>query len=367
VLLCEAAANADMEGPVPSAVLVETLEGPEVPALATPAMLEVDGDELLDSTWTAVLVGTGADVAMIPVMIDHVDACRWVATTVADANDGGPLLKTFADGVRETVPVIPKVLDHVDTPVAAARVVVNDVLLLEAAADENMEVLVPSAVLVDAVSAAVEGSGVLQFATPAAPGELKVEEDEWLDSDKAEVRAGTEGAVPRIPEMTIDVNASVVASRAAENEVPEAVANADAEGPVPPAVLVKAVSATIEGLQVPAFATPAVPEGDGDKLRDSTRAAVLVGTGSDAATSPVVISRADTCRRVPTTDANADDFVPLLKTFADGVRETVSGILTVVDHANTLVAAAHVTENDVPLLEAPANANVDARASRSTG
>ena len=139
MLLCEAAANADMEGPVPSAVLVETLEGPEVPALATPAMLEVDGDELLDSTWTAVLVGTGADVAMIPVMINHVDACRWRATTVADANDGGPLLKTFADGVRETVPVIPKVLDHVDTPVAAARVVVNDVLLLETAADENME------------------------------------------------------------------------------------------------------------------------------------------------------------------------------------------------------------------------------------
>ena len=60
-----------------SAVLVEaisaTFEGPEVPALAAPAMLEVDGDELLDSTRTAVLVGMGADVAMIPVVIDHVE------------------------------------------------------------------------------------------------------------------------------------------------------------------------------------------------------------------------------------------------------------------------------------------------------
>ena len=158
------------------------------------------------------------------------------------------------------------------------------------------------AVLVDAVSVAVEGSGVPQFATSAAPGELKVEEDELLDSARAEVRAGTEGAVPRIPGMTIDVNASVVASRAAKNEVLllEAAANADAEGPVPPAVLVKAVSATIEGPEVPAFATPAVPGGDGDELFDSTRAAGLVGTGPDAAMSLVVISRADTCRRVLT-------------------------------------------------------------------
>jgi len=216
-------------------------------------------------------------------------------------------LKTFADGVGGTVPVISEVLDHVDTPVAAARVVVNDLLLLEAAADENMEVLVPPAVLVDAILVAVEGSVVPRFAMPAAPGKLTVEEDKLLNPARAEVRAGTEGAVPRIPEMMIDVNVLVVVLRATENGVLllETAANADAEGPVPPAKLVKAVSATIEGPEVPAFATPAVFEGDGDELLDSTRAAVLVGRGSDAAMSPVVISRADTCRRVPTADANA--------------------------------------------------------------
>jgi len=60
---------------------------------------------------------------------------------------------------------------------------------------------------------------------------------------------GVGGAVPGIPEMAADVNTSVAASRVAENEVllTEAAANADVEGHVPSALLVNAISVTIEG------------------------------------------------------------------------------------------------------------------------
>jgi len=127
-LLLEAAANADVEGLVPSAVLVNavsaTVEGSGVPVFATLAVLEVDGDELLDSARAEVLVGTGTDVAMIPVVLDHVDTCTRVPTV--SVNDNAPLLKTFADGVGVTVPVILEVFDHVNTSVEAALVAEND-------------------------------------------------------------------------------------------------------------------------------------------------------------------------------------------------------------------------------------------------
>ena len=65
----------------------------------------------------------------------------------------------------------------------AMLVTENDVLLLEAAADSDVEVLVPPAVLVDAVSATVEGSGVLVFTELAV---LNVNGDELLDPAMAE-------------------------------------------------------------------------------------------------------------------------------------------------------------------------------------
>jgi len=177
-----------------------------------PAVLGVDGDKLLDSAGAAVRVGAGSGVAIISVVIDHVDTHGRVPTAVADADNDASLLKTFAVGVR--VPVILDVLDHVITWVAAARVEESDVLRLKAAANVNVEVLVPSAVLVNADSATVKGLGV-----------------------------------PEFPEMAADVNTSAVASRVAENEVLllEAAADADMEGLVPSALLVNAVSATNEG------------------------------------------------------------------------------------------------------------------------
>jgi len=201
VLLLEAAANADVEGLVSAEVLVNavsaTIEGSVGQVLAMLAVLGVDGDKLLDSAGAAVRVGAGSGVAMIPVVIAHVDTCGRVPTAVADAHNDASLLKTFAVGVR--VPGILDVLDHVITWMAAARVEECDVLRLEAAANVNVEVLVSPAVLVNADSVTVEGSGVAQFAVPAVLVVLVVKGDELLDPARAEVLAGTGGAVPVYP------------------------------------------------------------------------------------------------------------------------------------------------------------------------
>ena len=62
-------------------------------------------------------------------------------TTVA--HDEVPLLNTCVDGVGVVVPVIIQGVDDVNASVVAALVAEDDVLLLEAAADANVEVLVP--------------------------------------------------------------------------------------------------------------------------------------------------------------------------------------------------------------------------------
>jgi len=254
-LLVEAAVNADEDGLVPSAVLVEagsaTVEGSGVPVV-----LEIDKDERFNSAKSEVLVGTGADVAMIPVGLDHVDIRTRVLT--ACAIDDAPLLKTCVDGVGVTVHGMLEVFDHVNASVAATRAAKNDVLLLEAAANANVEVLAPPVVLANAISAITESSGVPEFAVPTTRGVCHVEGDELPNPARAEVRAGTGavvamipvmlshadasalvliaaanddalllktcvngvvGVIPVIPEMAADVNASVVASRATENEV----------------------------------------------------------------------------------------------------------------------------------------------------
>ena len=108
VLLLEAAADADVEVLAPPAVLVDavsaTVKGSGVLVFTTLAVLDVDGDELLDSARAEVLVGTGVDVAMIPVVLDDVNASTLSLTTVSD--DKVPLLNTYVDGVGVAVPVI---------------------------------------------------------------------------------------------------------------------------------------------------------------------------------------------------------------------------------------------------------------------
>ena len=372
VLLLVAAVEADVEGLMPSAVLANavsvTIEGSEGSRLATLAVLEVDGDERLDSAGTAVLVGAGVDAAIIPMVIGNAGACARMPSAVANAEDNASLLKTFAHGVGQTVPGILEVFEHVNNRVVKALVSENGGIPLEAAADVIAEVLVPLAVLVNVVSVTVEGSGVPENVAPAALVVLDAERDELLDSAGAEAWAGTGvvdamipvmldhvdaraivpiavadedapppktcvngvgGVVPVIPEMAADVNTSVVASRVAEDEVLllEAADNVDGTGLVPSAVLVNAVSTTFEGSGMLKFATLAVLEVDGDELLDSAGSAVLVGTGAVVVMIPVVIGHVDTCGRVPTAGADADDNAPLLQTFADGVGETVSVIL----------------------------------------
>jgi len=84
------------------------------------AVLDVDGDELLDSARAEVLVGTGVDVAMNPVVLDDVDASTPVLTAVAD--DDTLLLNTCVDGVRVAVPVILEVVNDVNTSVVAGDI-----------------------------------------------------------------------------------------------------------------------------------------------------------------------------------------------------------------------------------------------------
>jgi len=62
---------------------------------------------------------------------------------------------------------------------------------------------------------------------------------------------------------------------------------------MPPAVLVNAVSATVEGSGVLAFTALAVLDVDRDELLDPPRAEVLVGTGVDVAMNPVVLDDVD--------------------------------------------------------------------------
>ena len=119
------------------------------------AVLDVDGDELLDPAMAEVLLGSGVDCAMDPVVLDDVDASTLVLTDVA--NDDMLLLNARVDGLGVAVLVILEEVDNVNTPVLAALVAEDDVVLLEAATDADVEVLVPPAVLGTAVSATVEG------------------------------------------------------------------------------------------------------------------------------------------------------------------------------------------------------------------
>jgi len=86
-------------------------------------------------------VGTGVDVSMNPVVLNDIEVSTLVLTAVAD-NDMR-LLSTCVDGVGVAVLVILEAADDVNTFVVAALVAEDDVLLLEAAAEADVEVLVP--------------------------------------------------------------------------------------------------------------------------------------------------------------------------------------------------------------------------------
>jgi len=336
VLLLEAA-DAAMEVLVPPAVLEDAASAMSadtvVLVIMALAVLDVDGDELLDSARAEVLVGKGVDVAIIPLVLDDVNASMLVLTAVAD-NDV-LLLNTGVDRVGVVVPVILEVLDDVNTAVVAALVAGDDVLLLEAA-DAAMEVLVLPAVLVDATSALSGGIVVLVIMAFAV---LDVDGDELLDSARAEVLVGTGVDVASNPVVLDDVNACM-------------------EVLVPPAVLVDAASAMSVGSVVLVLMALAVLDVDEDELLESAGAEVLVGTGVDVAVNPVGLDDVNASTLVLT--AVEDDDVLLLNTGVDGVGVVVPVILEVLDDVNNSVVAVLVAEDDVLLLEAAADANVEA-------
>ena len=170
-----------------------------------------------------------------------------MAAVVAVADDDVLLLNIGVDGVGVEVLVILEVLDDVNTSVVAALVAGDDVLLLEAAADADVEVLVPPAVLVDAAPAPSAASVVLVM--------------------RAEVLVGTGVDVATNPVVLDDTNAIVTML-------------------VAPAVLLDVASVVSVVLVTTALA---VLDVDGDELLESAMAEVLVGTGVDVATNPVVL------------------------------------------------------------------------------
>ena len=101
VLLLEAAVDADVyvlvppavlgnagsgtvEGPVLANAVSDTVESPDVLVFTALAVLDVDGDELLDPARAEVLLSSGVDCATDPVVLDDVDASTLVLTDVAD-------------------------------------------------------------------------------------------------------------------------------------------------------------------------------------------------------------------------------------------------------------------------------------------
>jgi len=100
-----------------------TVEGSGVLEHVAPAalvVLDAERDELLDSAGAGAWAGTGVVDAMIPVMLDHVDARAVVPIAVAD--EDAPPLKTCVNRVGGVVPVIPEMAADFNTSVVASRV-----------------------------------------------------------------------------------------------------------------------------------------------------------------------------------------------------------------------------------------------------
>ena len=318
MLTLEATAHAEVEVLVPPTMLVDavcaTVEGLSVITPTVITGLDVAGDKLLDSAKAEVLVGTTVGAATNPVVFEEVDARTLVMNTVTDNNV--LMLNTFihvvrgaalvilegADDVNHSVTaalgtendVTLEGLDDIKPSVGAAVVADNDVLLLQAVTDANVEVLLPPPVLFHAVSATVEGPGVL--AITALPV-LTVSGDGLLDSTRSQVT---------------DANVEVL---------------------LPPPVLFDVVSDTVEGPGGLAITVLAVLTVKGDGLSDSTRSQVLGNTGVAVAMSRMVPNEVNASTTVLT--AIDEDNVTLLNNRGKGVRVAAIVILEGIADPNT--------------------------------
>jgi len=187
--LFETTTDADVELIAPPAVMVDavatTVQDPNVLVLTMSEVPGVDEDDLTDSARTEVLINTDIDNAMHPVMSDDVDAIMNTRTAVI--NKEVLLLNTCVGGGRVAATVILEVVDNVNICVLTMIVVENDVLLLETAADADVEVLVSPAVLAGTVTGTVEASGMLVMTAFAV---IDGDRDDLFDSARKQVMVG---------------------------------------------------------------------------------------------------------------------------------------------------------------------------------
>jgi len=236
-------------------------------------------------------------------------------------------------------------LDDIKTSAGTAVVADNDVLLLQAVTDANVEVLLPPPVLFHVVCATVEGPGVL--AITALPV-LTVNGDGLLDSTRSQVTdanvevllpppvlfhavsATVEGpgvlAITALPVLTVSGDGLLDSTRSQ-------VTDANVEVLLPPPVLFDVVSDTVEGPGGLAITVLAVLTVKGDGLSDSTRSQVLGNTGVAVAMSHMVPNEVNASTTVLT--AIDEDNVTLLNNRGKGVRVAAIVILEGIADPNT--------------------------------
>jgi len=162
VLLLETDLDEDVEVVVYCAVLVDNVSVPgecsEVLVFNTLTVHNVDGDNLIYSTGTQVMVGTGVVVQGNTVVLNNAEVSTLVLIAVTDEDT--LLLKACVNGVEVAVIVILQQVDDVNMYVNTVLVAEDDVLLLEDAVETDVEVLVSAAVIRGAVSITIEYSTV---------------------------------------------------------------------------------------------------------------------------------------------------------------------------------------------------------------
>ena len=267
----------------------------------------------------------------------------------------------------------------------------KDVLLLKTTTDADVEVLGPAAMLVGAVSVTAEGSGVI---TSTAHAALDAGGDKLLESARAQelVRTGGDVAMYQVVldnvdanmlvlntvadddvlllntcvnvvgvqalvilQVVDDINTYVLTALGTEDEVPllDNATDTDIEEIAYPAMLVHAVSTTVQGSRVILFAALPVLDVDGDVLLDSAKAQVLVDTGVEGALNPLVLEEVEASTHVWNTVAN--DAVLLFNICTDGVGSPIIVMLEMAYDVNTPVVTALAAEKNILLLETAAH------------
>ena len=272
-------------------------------------------------------------------------------------------IKTCVDAIGVAVFLILKLVDNVKTPVVAALVAEDDVLIFEAAADADVKVLVFPEVLAGSSHAQIHNLRIVPLGSNSKDRTVRLPRSTYqarnLRLTPVDICGdGVGGEALLILEEVNVATTSVVKVLITENAMLllETHVDAEVEVLVPPAMMADAVSTTGQGPAYLVLTKPVVPGVD-DDLCDSTRAKALLDTGVHITMNPAVSDTVDATTIGLTTVV--DDNVTLLNTCVVGVRLVVIVILKVVDKANSFVDAALGTESDVPLLEATANADVE--------